>query len=169
MTNFLPDDYKLPKPPSDYMTFEDGLNSIRILSSAITGYKYWSTSGKPIRSKTAWEELPSDIQANQQGKHVIQHFWAFVVFNYNLKKIQILELTQSTIQKAIKALVSNPKWGDPKMYDIAITRTEENGITAYNVQGDPPIELPAQEILDALNKKHINLAALYDGSDPFKK
>ncbi len=131
---FLPEDYSIPKPPSDYMKLEDGLNSIRILSSAITGYEYWNTDNKPVRSKICWDELPEDIKPDKQGKYTIKHFWAFVVWNYSLNRVQILQLTQSTIQKQIKALVSNPKWGNPKMYDIAITRSEEsNGITSYKV------------------------------------
>ncbi len=168
MNDFLPIDYTIPKPPSDYMKLEDGLNSIRILSSAITGYEYWNTDNKPIRSKAGWEEMPKDIKPNDQGKYEIKHFWAFVVWNYSLKKVQILQLTQGTIQKPIKALVSNPKWGDPKKYDIAITKAKENGKTTYNVQGEPPIGSPSSEILEAYGKKTINLAALYEGGDPFE-
>lgn len=166
MKDFLPQNYTIPKQPSNYMKLEEGLNTIRILSSAIIGYEYWNTENKPVRSKAPWEEIPSDIKLNQQGQPQIKHFWAFVVWNYELKRVQILELTQGSIQKAIKALVNNPKWGNPKKYDIAITRIEES-ITSYNVQAEPPIGEPEQKILDAYNKRKINLEALYDGADPF--
>jgi hypothetical protein len=169
MNEFLPDNYSIPKPPSGYMKLEEGLNSIRILSSAITGYEYWNTDNKPVRSRECWDEIPDDIKLNQQSQAKINHFWIFVVWNYKLSKVQILELTQSSIQKAIKALVANPKWGNPKMYDIAITKIVENGKTSYSIQGEPPISKPSEEIEEAYNKQHINLDALYEGLDPFAK
>lgn len=166
--NFLPTDYKIPKAPSGYMKFEEGLNTIRILSSAIVGYEYWTKDKKPVRSKTMWEDIPTDIKVEDDGTVKIKPFWAFVVWNYEAKKVQILEITQNTIMKGIKSLVDNPKWGDPKKYDIAITRIEEN-ITSYNVQGEPPIEEPTEEIMKAYKAKPINLNALYSGEDPFAK
>lgn len=166
MTNFLPDNYSIPKQPSRYLKFEEGLNSIRILGSAIIGFEYWNTDNKPVRSKTNWEDMPKNIKPNKDGSLSIKHFWAFPVWNYNEKRVQILEVTQGTIQKALKALVNNPKWGDPTSYDIAITRIEE-AITSYNVQGEPPISEPSDEIKEAYSKVKINLDALYEGQDPF--
>ncbi len=160
---FLPTDYKIPKAPSNYMRFEEGLNQIRILSSAIVGYEYFNTDNKPVRSREPFEELPSDIKSG--GK--IKPFWAFAVWNYNLKMVQVLEVTQKGIMQAIKSLVDNPKWGDPKKYDIAINRTGEGLDSEYTVQGEPPIADPTPEILNAYNAKVINLEALFDGSDPF--
>lgn len=169
MNDFLPDNYSIPKPPSGYMKLEEGLNSIRILSSAITGYEYWNTQNKPVRSRECWDEIPEDIKLDRNGEMQIKHFWIFVVWNYALNKVQILELTQSSIQKAIKALVANPKWGNPRLFDIAITKTVENGKTSYSVQGEPPIAEPTKEMKDALAKQHINLEALYENQDPFVK
>jgi len=162
---FLPPDYKIPKSPSDYMRFEDGLNRIRILSSAIVGFEYFTKENKPVRQKEAFEEIPSDLKVG--GK--IKPFWAFVVWNYQENRIQILELTQKTIMTSIQALVGNPKWGDPKGYDIAITKTGKDLDTEYSTQGEPPIEEPSAEIKVAFTEKYINLEALYLGLDPFKK
>ena len=166
MNDFLPDNYEIPKQPSNYMRLEEGSNVFRILSSAITGYEYWNTQNKPVRSATPWEDIPADIKLDLQGQIKIKHFWAFVVWNYAEKRVQILELTQPSIQKAIKVLVNNPKWGDPKKYDIAVNRIDEN-ITTYNVQAEPPISEPADDILENYAKKRINLKALYTGKDPF--
>ena len=38
--NFLPDNYKTPETPSNYMELAEGLNSIRILSHAVVGYEW---------------------------------------------------------------------------------------------------------------------------------
>lgn len=163
MTNFLPDNYKIPESASGYMKFQPGINSIRILSSAIVGFEYFDKDNKPHRQREQFDEMPSDIKDG--GK--IKAFWAFVCYNYQNKSIQILELTQKSIMTSIKALVDNPKWGDPKNYDIAITKTGENLDTEYSVQGEPPISEPSKEILEALAAKYISLEALFEGADPF--
>ena len=161
--SFLPPDYKIPKSPSSYLKFDDGLNSIRVLSSAIVGYEYFNTENKPVRSREQFEEMPTDIK--KDGK--VKPFWAFVVWNNNHKMIQVLELTQKSIMVAVQSLVNNPKWGDPKRYDIAITKTGDGLDTEYMTQGEPPIADPSPEILTAFSAKQVNLEALYTGQDPF--
>src|SRR5690349_12062852 len=100
MNNFLPENYKIPQSGGAYMKFQPGLNSIRILSSAIVGYEYFTKENKPVRQQEAFEEVPADIKDG--GK--IKPFWAFAVWNYQAKQIQILELTQKSIMTSIKAL-----------------------------------------------------------------
>ncbi len=45
-----------------------------------------------------------------------------MVYDYKAKKVKIMELTQKTVMAPFKPLVENPKWGDPKSYDITMTR-----------------------------------------------
>lgn len=162
MTNFLPEGYTIPEKASGYMRFQQGLNSMRVLSSAVVGYEYFTEDNKVVRSK----EYPTTTPNIKNGGYV-KAFWAFVVWNYNAKKIQLLEVTQKSIMISIKSLVDNPKWGDPKMYDIGITRTGEGLETEYTVQGEPPIAEPAKEIIEAYNNKQVNLEALFTNDDPF--
>lgn len=170
---FLPTDYEIPAT-SRYMKLEEGDNMFRILGSAITGMEYWKTidggGRKPVRLKPGVAVPVSELEENPKTGEVElpKHFWAFPVFNYADKKVQILEITQKTIQKAIKGYVDSPKWGDPKEYDITITRSLENGKTAYTVMANP------KEEVDELIKKEfrettINLEALYEGRDPFSE
>lgn len=165
MNDFLPTDYKIPQSPSGFMKFQPGLNSIRILSSAVVGWEYFTKENKPVRQKEAFEEMPADIKDG--GK--IKPFWAFVVYNNQTRMIQILELTQKSIMTSIKSLVDNPKWGKPTMYDIAITKSGEGLDTEYSVQGEPPIGEPSAEIKVAYASKYVNLEALFLGLDPFTK
>lgn len=165
---FLPESYKeIPAGPSDYMKFEDGANTFRVLSSAIVGYEYWNTNNKPVRSREKWETIPSDIKVDKDGKIRIRHFWAFVVWNCDKKQIQILEITQKTIMQDMKALVDNPKWGDPKGYDITVTRTGEGYDTEYSTMPNPHSAVE-QSVLDEYAKKAIKLEALYEGGNPFE-
>ncbi|MBT7339196.1 MAG: hypothetical protein HN802_05860, partial [Candidatus Jacksonbacteria bacterium] len=78
----------------------------------------------------------------------------------------IYEVTQATIQQAIMALVKNEKWGDPKGYDISITKTGADLETKYAVMPNPHTEL-SSEIAKAYEDKKINLEALYTGENPF--
>ena len=64
---------------------------------------------------------PLDIRTEHDGKENIKHFWAFVVWNYAEKIVQVLEVTQVQIESGIKELVDNKNWGDPKGYDISVS------------------------------------------------
>jgi len=159
---FLPTTYEIPSSPSNYMKLVEGENTLRILSSAIIGWEYWTTENKPVRSKENWTEKPADIKPNSASKH----FWAFCVYNYKEEKVQILELTQKTIQSAIKSLVNNKKWGDPKGFDISITRVGEGLETEYSVMPNPHTGV-APTITKQYEEMNINLEALFSGDDPF--
>lgn len=161
---FLPDGYK--PPVGNYMDFEEGDNPMRILSSAVVGYEYWTEDKKPVRSVEGWDVIPNDARI-EQGKDPIRHFWACVVYNYNHKKVQILQLKQKTIMDQIKAYTQNKKWGNPKMYDLTINKTGSGFDTKYQVIPEPPIAPPAKEVLMAFKQKPVNLQALFTGEDPF--
>ena len=165
MTNFLPEKYDIPEKVSGYMKFKPGDNTFRSLSSAITGYEYWNTENKPVRSV----EFPANadnLRVKDGKTSDIKHFWAFVVWNYDLKAVQILQITQVSIQKAIKKYVDNKKWGDPKGYDITVTKSGDGLETEYATVAEPHSAV-TKEIADAHASKSINLSALYEGNDPF--
>ena len=67
----------------------------------------------------------------------------------------------------MKALVDNPKWGDPKGYDITVTRTGEGYDTEYSTMPNPHSTVE-QSVLDEYAKKTIKLEALYEGGNPFE-
>ena len=139
------------------MKFEKGDNKFRVLGSAIIGWEWWEDKEdggrKPIRVRMD-QDKPNDPD--------VKHFWAFPVWNYQDERFQILEITQKGIQKSLKTLAQNPKWGDPKEYDIIVTRTGDGMDTEYQTVPDPKEKLnPNIKIIS------INLEALYDGEDPF--
>ncbi len=159
---FLPTGYKIPVT-SNYLKLTEGEHTFRVLSSAIVGYVYFNNENKPIRSREAFEEMPADIKAGGR----INPFWAFLIYNYDAKRIQILELTQKSLMMPIEALAKNPKWGSPKTYDLTITR-KGTGMqdTEYAVMPNPhsPVD-PA--VAEQLAKAKIDLELLYVGADPF--
>ena len=172
MTNFLPEGYKTPEIPSNYLEFDEGQNAFRILSSAIIGYKWWVDTGeggrKPVRVRTA-AEVPTEVKNATDNQSKAKHFWAFTVFNYKTKSIQILELKQQTIMRAIEALVNNAKWGNPKQYDMIIEKVKtgaKDWDVEYNVIPEPPTPLDPG-IAELAKSVPVNLNALYNGDDPF--
>ena len=58
--SFLPEDYKAPDS-SNYLKFKDGENTIRVLSSAIIGYEYWTENNKPVRSREPFQGIPEEF------------------------------------------------------------------------------------------------------------
>lgn len=171
--NFLPEGYEVPVTGGAYLNkFPEGVTKIRILSNAILGWRYFNTDNKPVRMPGVEppHEQPVDAKTQPSGeKDKPKHFWAFVVWNYSEKQIQIAEISQATIQNGIKALAQDESWGDPKQYDITVSRTGKGfNDTEYNVIPNPPTEI-SYEIAEAFAEKNPNLKALFKGEDPFAK
>jgi hypothetical protein len=161
--DFFPsDDYKVPET-SNYMKLKtEGAHKFRTLSSAIVGYEYFNDKNIPVRSKTPFEETPG---IKKDGK--VSHFWAFLVYNYEAERVQVLEIAQKSIQQQMKAYIDNPDWGNPKEYDITINRkgTTKND-TEYTVMPSPHRPLDAK-IKEKLDGTKVDLELLYVGADPF--
>lgn len=162
MTNFLPEDYKVPSKSDGYLKFQQGDNRFRIMTSPILGYIWWEDDGQSRRPVRVKMNQPVPVSKVDDAKH----FWAMVVYNYDSRNFQILELTQKGIQKTIKSLSNDSDWGSPLNYDIVITKTGEKMETEYEVKPKPAKPL-SDEILNAYKLMSINLEALYSGQDPF--
>ena len=161
---FLPEKYKVPST-SNYMKFVEGRNQFRVLSSAVIGYEYWTTDNKPVRSRELPEEVPENIKKDDKGNYRVNHFWAFLVWNYEAERAQILQLTQKSIMEMMKEYVDNPAWGDPQKYDFVVARTGAGFDTEYKVSVNPHSPMPKE----AEKAPKVDLEMLFDNEDPFKK
>ena len=158
---FLPEDYSVPST-SDFMKFQTGENTFRVMSQAVTGWEYWDTDNKPVRLKEKPSITPSNIKKDKDGNDTsIKHFWSFVVWNYNDKAIQSLEITQKTLMDGIKALVDNKQWGNPIKYDLTVNKSGEGLKTAYSVMPNPHSEL-SPEIIAEFEAKAIDLQKIFE-------
>lgn len=148
---FLPEGYKVPVN-SNYMKFQEGENTFRVLSPAVVGYEYWNNKNEAVRSQKGFAGIPADIRYEDDKKtgeskpSRIKHFWAFAVWNVDAGKVQILQVTQQGVMDAIKALVDNSKWGDPKGYDITVTRSGSGFDTEYQTMPNPHSPVPAEAV-----------------------
>ena len=157
--DFFGKDYK--EPEGNFMKLQDGENTFRVLSKAVTGHEYWNKDGKPIRAKEPWTTTPADIQTKVDAKGnekttAVKHFWVFAVWNHKAGKVQVLEITQKSIRTAMKAYITNEKWGDPKTYDFTITRSGSGLDTEYVTMANPHSEAPKADI------SGINLQAIFE-------
>lgn len=158
--DFLPQDYEAPAGSAGYMKLQDGENKIRILSKPIIGWLDWKDK-KPFRFR-----MNAKPDKPMTPDKPIKHFWAFLVWNYEAQAVQILEITQQTIQKTIQDLSKNEDWGAPFGYDIKITRKGKDLQTEYSVMPSPKKDL-ISDIKEAALEKKAYLDALFDGSDPW--
>jgi hypothetical protein len=169
-SGFLPSDYTPPTKGNNYMRLKQGDNRFRIISEhPVIGHEYWNTDGKPVRLRTLPTVEPKDLRKNAGSGHwtqSIKHFWAFAVWNKEAELVQILQITQSSIQNGISALIRNEDWGHPNAYDITINREGESMETKYSIMPNPHKGLP-EEALDLIEATPVRLEALFDGGDPF--
>lgn len=163
---FLPKDYEVPQKPGNYMKLLDGENRFRVLASPILGWKAWQTTPdggrKPIRRRMDKPFQTDEVEEPEQ----IKHFWVMPVWNYRDERVQILEITQKSIQKSLRALAKDEDWGSPFGYDIVVTKTGQKLETEYQVNPKPHKKLDPG-IIAMYEGMDIRLEALYDGQDPF--
>ena len=172
MTDFLPKGYVPPETEKRFLELEEGPNTIRVLSRAIVGYKWWieADDGARVPRRVRGEdEVPLEVRQVADGRDRAKHFWAFVVYNYEARAVQVLEIKQQTIMRSIEALLDNPKWGDPRNFDLVIEKVKtgpRDWDVEYHVYPEPPAPLDPG-IEELARNTTVRLEALYDGEDPF--
>ena len=160
MDTFLPENYTPPTTNSGYLKFAKGNTRFRFLSSPITGWVYFTQDDEGKKSVFR-------VRPNEEAPAAVlraKHFWAAIVWDYQTESLKIIEITQKSIQAAILNLNSNKAWGNPKEYDLCVTREGEDLNTTYSVMPEPKTPID-EEIIE--ESKKINLEALFDNADPF--
>ena len=113
-----------------FMHFQTGDNRFRMLDKPTLGYLYWDDK-VPVRIKTA-----SEAPTGEKPKVV----WVCPVWNEN--QVRILEIKQSTIQKALKSLEDNAEWGNLTEYDVIVAKSGDGLETSYVTTPCPKAPLP---------------------------
>jgi hypothetical protein len=163
---FLPESYEVPQSSGKYMKFQVGDNRFRVLGQPIIGNEGWhedENGKKPIRKRPL-----ESFQVDEVDPETIKHFWAMPVWNYRERRVQVLELTQKTIMKAIATLSKDQDWGDPTEYDLVVSKVGDGLETEYAVTPKPktPVSGPVAEGWAEMQGT-FDLERLYEGGDPF--
>jgi len=159
----IPTDFTPQSANSNYFKATVGDHRVRILSGAITGYSWWTEendgSKKPHR-------VPIDQNPPVEFADSVRKFMALPIFNYELSRVQIWEITQSSIQQELIKLEKDPDWGSLIDYDLSVSRTGNDKLnTKYRVSPKPKTEM-SKEVQSAAEKLP-DLGALFEGKDPF--
>lgn len=160
---FLPQGYVAPKAAGNYLKLQAGETKIRILSRPVVGWLDFDADGHPVRTKYVMG-VPAPKQMSPDKK--VKHFWAFIIWNRTEERIQIYEVTQSTVQEALDSYINDEDWGDPSEYDIKISKSGEGLKTKYVVTAVKP-EPIKEHVKEAFFEKKIWLEALFSGENPF--
>lgn len=151
-----------------FAKLEKGENRFRILSDIVSGFEYWkeTTDGKkvPVRSKSPVDMDFSDVPPREK----VRNFWIFAVWKD--ERVQVLEVTQKSIQKAISSFINDEDFGDTLGYDIVVNRTGDGLDTEYTILAKPPKKMDEDattawaETLEA----GFSLDAIFTSGNPFK-
>lgn len=166
------DNYEVPKSQGKYVKFEQGDNKFRILEKPVFGWEAWTMpdtenpNGKPIRFP--FKEKPTDLSEFKNKS--LKHFWAMPVWNFKLEAVQVLQITQKTIQQAIESLARNEDWGSPLEYNITINQQGKDLETKYIVNPSPHTALKddVKEAWRQVQENGFDITRIFDGEDPFE-
>ena len=169
---FLPDKYEAPSSTGKYMKLKDGANEFRVLGSSIVGMELWIAK-KPVRhamdNHFTRDEL-EQADTNKDGSvRRPKHFWAFPVIDMVDSTVKVLELTQKSVQDAMRVYIEDADWGDPKNYNISIKREGSDLETSYNVIAKPakPLSSEQSAAWEEVKKNGFDLNELFTAGDPF--
>lgn len=170
-TNWLPENYEPPTQNNIYFRPQSGTSKIRILGdfrhahTAIMGYEGWKHTidgDTPMRG-----DMDSEEDVKSASDDDPKHFWALTIWDYEDEAVKCWIITQSTIQQALTSHANNEAWGDPRQYNIAITRKGEKLKTTYSIVAEPPISAPPEIAIEAAKAAKIDLRELFLGESPF--
>lgn len=111
--------------------------------------------------------FPDKKTGVETTKTVTQYAWLVIhkelVNNEPVKTVKGYK-AGAQVYGLIYDLVKNPEWGDPRLYDLEITRTEEHG-KYYAVQPLPrPIGPLSEELQKLVDESGLDLKALFLGA-----
>ena len=118
---------------SDFMNLDEGSNPIRIITSPYQFYIHWSKDATNANRKVrcALDGCP----LCQQGERAVAR-WVVGTISRKTGKCAILEIGPQ-IFKQFLALKDNPKWGDPRKYDVDVRRQPKGSQPLYVVTPEP--------------------------------
>ena len=163
--SFLPDNYEAPPSSGgNYFKPPSGESRVRVVGSAVVGWVGWDKSGqKPVPKRAKAREEVAHLDAQDDG---VKFFWAFPVIDRASGDVQIWEVTQMTIQKAIEGLTKDADYGDPHGYDLKILKTGSGKETSYHLTPAPPAPADITEANRAV-LANLDMSQLITGGDPF--
>lgn len=146
-------DYQNYKKPSDFMSFVEGENKIRIVSTGVIGFQHvMKTANRFINLGLCSEdETCENCRKGYEPKRV----WKWIVLDYSDMKIKILD-AGPMLGNQICEMASIS--GDPQEYDILVKRVGQKLKTEYTALKGESKELPEEikKTLEFSKKRLVN-------------
>jgi hypothetical protein len=134
-------DYQTYKKPSDFIKFEQGANTIRIVSTGVIGLQH---SLKTANRFVPLGPCTEDSKCEHCNKgYEPKMVWKWLVYDHSDNKVKILD-AKVMIGDQICNLAK--KYGDPQNFDIVINKTGEGLKTEYKCdKATKDVEIPEEE------------------------
>lgn len=163
----IPAGSTIPESPSDYFKPKEGKkHKLRVLGDFVVGWVGYKDKKGFRRPGDVCTIDDAEVDYDEKYKKPNKsHFWACPIWNYDEQRVQVWEVTQQSIKKALYDYESAEEWGDSKNYDLTVERKEESGKTKYSVIALPPRLLPA-EAKEAYEMSDCDMSALFRGEHP---
>jgi hypothetical protein len=172
---FLPANYEAPATTSGWLKPEAGeTHKIRIMgtmSNPNQGVLCWEgwKDKKPLRQ--AYTAVGYDIVHEYDEKSKPKHSWIFQIYHYETQSAMIWGVSQRGLQDELRAYTLDPDWGDPRMYDMKISREGTMLDTKWRlVTGNNKSE-PTPEMVETMEKAKIDVSQVFAkngfGDNPF--
>ena len=167
--SWLPTHVKEPESSGgNYLRINEGENvTVRIIGTwdkgFIEGWEVWEEidgkrTPRRYREKTA---IPTGDYSDKP-----RYFWAGIVLHDG--RVKIWQINQASIREMITTLANNEKYGDPRGFDLVVSRQGSGLETSYTVVANPPEKLGDDDRAIALEAlETVDVEALYAGEDPF--
>ncbi|MFZ9960322.1 MAG: hypothetical protein ACO3GP_08010 [Candidatus Limnocylindrus sp.] len=168
-------------------SIEDGGSArFAILSEEpLEGWEVWFTKAAGGMTKRITPEEPDDqllaeleeevcgSVTERDGRKAIKFCAAFFVYDYEDETVKIFSANQKSLLSDINRNVSDPDYADLSQWDMKVTRTGKGTDTKYAAMMVPTrrsntkVAKAVIEAWDEVCEAGADLAALYDGGDPF--
>jgi len=118
---------------SDFLKLEQGDNVIRIFTKPYQFVVHWVKDGSGVNKKVKCADKNCPLcKKGIKG----QYRWLVGAICRKTGEAKILEISQQVFL-GIKNYISNPKWGDIKMYDLNVKRGAPKTQPLYTVMAEP--------------------------------
>lgn len=171
MANPFSQNYSEPTQVGNYLKLTEGVHLIRILTPKEEVVSYFTEfvetpDGK--RQKICYPDLGNGQMPLSSTGEPTKLVWSFVIYNKDLKKVQVAEFSQKAIRSFLYSIASGKIKNDWSKFDIQITRKGQGLDTEYTLLAGDTEELTHEEReICVASYSQINLQAMEVGEDPF--
>ena len=183
--NFFEQGHEIPDKRNQFMKFVQGKNRIRFIGNPVSGFVFFGKTKrddgtetvKPYRRRESEGEFSLEEMINRDvrmkpdgeiegGPALRQKYFVMgLVYNYQKQKLQVLEVTQKSILKALKSYVESEEYGHPSGYDLTIEKKGDGLNTEYTVIVSPPKPL-SDQIVTLVGETSCDLQKIFAGEYP---